>query len=272
MARRSSDSLAGRRREASYRKAIELQPGLWSNLNYLGTFLLERNRLNEAEATLRQALELAPDNVLRPQQPRGSALLPGPAARRRSPVVTRDRHLVPGRRRSPTWRRWSSRRAATRSRPAPSRGRSRAATSDYRVWRNLAAALYWAPGEREKAARRTERPPSSPSRSDGSTRGTRASSLTSSDCYAMLGDAGKARAVAKEAEALAPTDRRVAVTSPGRPSTSGTATPRCAGSASRSAPATRVATWSRDPTFEALRRDPRWTRIAGPARARRVLA
>ena len=185
----SSGSRVSRRRRPSYRKAVELQPQSWSAQNYLGAFLVDRNRAAEGEAAFRRALELAPDNV------RALANLGGA-------LYYQDRL----REAEATWTRALERRAVAGGRLATSaplavlqealharrRGRSRRpsppATRDYRVWRNLAAALYWAPGEREKAAdayRQAATLAEQERRLDPKDARVLAQLA---DCYAMLGD------------------------------------------------------------------------------------
>ena len=132
------------------------------------------------------------------------------------------------------------------------------------MWRSLAAALYWAPGEREKAAdayRQAATLAEQERRLDPKDARVLAQLA---DCYAMLGDTPKARPLAAEAGALAPQDRRVASTLAGVYEHVGDrdAALRWLGVAfALGYPRNDV---DSDPTFEKLRKDPRWRRLARP--------
>ena len=79
-------------------------------------------------------------------------------------------------------------------------------TRDYRMWRNLGIARYWAPGERPKAAEAFRRaiPLAEAERKVDPRNALLLAQLA--DCHAMLGEAAPARALAREAAALAPED------------------------------------------------------------------
>jgi tetratricopeptide (TPR) repeat protein len=243
--------------EASYRKAIELRPELWSSHNHLGAFLLERNRLSEAEAAFRQALNLAPDNT-RVLSNLAGALYYQVRLPEAEALWTRSVALQP-------WPTAVANLAAVQfsqgrySEAARTLERAAAAGStDYRNWRNLGAALYWAPGERAKAAAAY----------------TKAIELAEqerhldpknprllahlADSHAMLGDGTKARALAREAEDLAPGDDRVAATLAGLSEHIGDREEalRRLGVALRAGHP--LADLESDPTFASLRKDPRW--------------
>ena len=250
--------------EASYRKAVELQPQSWSAQNYLGSFLVERNRAAEGEAAFRRALELAPDNV-RALSNLGGALYYQDRLRDAEAVWTRTLALAP----APTAAsnlaalQFSEKRYTEAARTLEKTASF--GTKDYRIWRNLGAALYWAPGERAKAAdayRQAATLAEQERRLDPKDARVLAQLA---DCYAMLGDAARARPLAAEAGALAPQDRRVASTLAGVYEFVGDrdAALRWLGAAfALGYPRIDV---DSDPTFEKLRKDPRWPKVARAA-------
>ncbi len=201
--------------EASYRKAVELEPEAWPNYNALGAFLSASNRVAEAEQALRLATNKAPDNArvwsnlgahyflqgrfdeAEQALERANGLYEyGPALSNLATIKFRVR------------REYSE--AARLFERAV-----KAAPRDYRVWQNLAAAYYWAPGERDRAAdaqknamtileeaRRVD-----PDNADLIAR--------LADGYAMLGDADQARTLIVRAVTLAPSNGEVARTAAG---------------------------------------------------------
>ena len=195
--------------EASYRKAIELRPGLWSGHNYLGAFLTSRQRFDEAEAEFKRALQLAPDNARVLSNLAGAYYLQDrlddaekawkrAVALQPSPTTVANLAAL----------QFSKGRYAEAARTLEKATAS--GTRDYRPWRNLGAALYWAPGERAKAAdayRHAVALAEEERRLDPKSPRLLAHLA---DAYGMLGEAGKARGLAAEAVALAPEDRRVA--------------------------------------------------------------
>jgi len=243
--------------EASYRKAIGLLPGQWSSHNQLGGFLLERNRPREAEAEYRRALELAPDNAIALSNLAG-ALYYQERLGEAEAAWQRSIALAP----SPTAIANLAAVQFSQARYADSaRTLERAAasgTSDYRVWRNLAAALYWAPGERERSA------PAYRKASELAQQELRLDPANPrivahlADCRAMLGEAGEARSLAARAGSLAPGDRRVAATLAGVYERLGDRDAALHWLATALAGGLPRSDVESDPTFEALRRDTRW--------------
>ena len=139
--------------EATYRKAIELRPELWSNHSYLGGFLYGRGRMPEAEAAFRAALALAPENA-RVLSNLGGVLH----------VQGRLEEAESYYRQSLAIQAWSTAAANLAALQFDQKRYAEAArtleqavaggTRNYRTWQALASARYWAPGERDKAARR----------------------------------------------------------------------------------------------------------------------
>jgi len=194
--------------EAAYRKAIELRPGSWSIYGYYGWFLNNKNRYVEAEAAFRQAMQMAPDNArlwsnlggaLYNQGRRDEALQAFersiaiyPSGAAYSNVGTLRFHKAEYRAAAPAFE------AATKLSPR-----------DYRIWRNLGSAYYWAPGERERAAAayRTAQDLGEQERRVDAKNGRVVIALA--DCAAMLGDKARSLTLVDEALRLAPDDSEV---------------------------------------------------------------
>ena len=138
--------------EASYRKAIELDPDSWSNYNALGGFLHASKRFTEAEQAFVLATSKAPDNArvwsnlgglyyfqsrfdeAEKALQRAIGLYEyGPALSNLATIKFRVRRQYA-----------DAARILERA--------AKASPRDYRIWQNLAAAYYWAPGERDRAA------------------------------------------------------------------------------------------------------------------------
>ena len=136
--------------EATYKQAVDARADDWLAYNALGSFYYARARMPEAEAAYLRVLELTPDNTrgynnlgatyFRLQREgEGAAMFEKSLAIR--PTFSAASNLgtyyfIQGRY---TDAARSFERAVTLQ-PA-----------DRRVWRNLAASLYWAPGERQKS-------------------------------------------------------------------------------------------------------------------------
>jgi tetratricopeptide (TPR) repeat protein len=136
--------------EVTYQTAIKARPDDWLAYNALGSYYYARGRHVEAEAAYRRVLDLTPDNT-RAYNNLGATLF---ALRRPEEGAAMWERSVAIR---PTYSAVSNLGTYYYDRGRygdAARSFERAVTlmpNDYRVWRNLGAALYWAPGERQKA-------------------------------------------------------------------------------------------------------------------------
>ena len=201
--------------EASYRKAVELEPDAWPNYTALGGFLSSSKRVAEAEQAFLAATNKAPDNArvwsnlgaqyylqgrfddAEKALERANGLYAyGPALSNLATIKFRVR------------RNYAE--AARISERAV-----KASPRDYRVWQNLAAAYYWAPGERARAAEAQKSAMAileealriEPDNADLVAR--------LADGHAMLRDDRQARALITRALELAPGNADVAETAAG---------------------------------------------------------
>jgi eukaryotic-like serine/threonine-protein kinase len=193
--------------EAAYRKAIALQPKSWSSHNYLGYFFYSRGRYPEGEAEFRRALELAPENA-RVWSNLGGVYL---AQERWNEAQGALNESLRHQRYGPAYsnlgilqyraRRQYAEAARTFEQAAE------VAPRDPRIWRNLAAARYWA-GQRERAAE-AYRQAALLFEEERKIDPTDPEVLVSlADCHAMLGEGDRARSLAAEAlkRGIAPDD------------------------------------------------------------------
>jgi serine/threonine protein kinase/tetratricopeptide (TPR) repeat protein len=191
--------------EETFKKAVSLRPGYWGNHSQLGAFYFRQARYADAEQAFREALRLTPDNV------RVLASLGGVLQ-----TVGRDDEAVAVLQRSlalrPTYRAASNLGALEfeRGRYAESaRAFERALAlddSDFRVWRNLAAAYHWAPGQAQKARpawRKAEQLAEEAARVNPKDAAVLAELAS---CRAMLGETALARKDLARAVDLAPDD------------------------------------------------------------------
>ena len=139
-----------RRPRPYYQRAIAARPDDWLTRNVLGSFYYARGRYAEAETAYRRVVALAPDNT-RAHSNLGATLF----------ALHRPEEAAAAWERSVAIRPTNA--AVSNGTYYFERGRYTEAArafeqavklmpNDHRVWRNLAAALYWAPGERDKAA------------------------------------------------------------------------------------------------------------------------
>ncbi|HYN03544.1 MAG TPA: protein kinase [Vicinamibacteria bacterium] len=256
--------------EAELRQAVELRPAYWANHNALGVYYWKHGRYDEAERAFRKVAELAPDNV------RGLANLGAllNAQGRPDEAVGHLQHAMSLR---PTYAAASNLALVEFDREhyaEAARAYEQALAlddRDYRVWRNLALSRYWAPGERPRAeeafarAARLAQERLAVDPSDASILADLA------DCDAYLGQRERSRKGIARALAQAPTDVEVLATAAAvqehlgeRAAALDTLARAMAGGYPR-------ALVERDPALAALRADPRFgdvNRSPGPSATR----
>lgn len=194
--------------EATYQQAIRARSDDWSAYNTLGSFYYARARYAEAETAYRRVLDLTPDNT-RAYNNLGATLF---GLRRPEEAAAMWERSVAIR---PTYSAVSNLGTYYYDRGRytdAARSFERAVTlmpNEYRVWRNLGAALYWAPGERQKAAAAYER--SVALAEEGRKVNPRQFDLLAqlADSYSMLGRAREARETAVTLERLGPEEAAV---------------------------------------------------------------
>ena len=246
--------------EAAYRKAIELRPGSWSIYGYYGSFLIGKNRRSEAEAAFRQAIQIAPDNARSWSNLGGALFLQD---RRDDALQAFERSIAI----YPTGAAYSNvgtlrfNKAEYGAAARAFEAATKLSPRDYRIWRNLGAAYYWAPGERERAAAayRTAQGLGEQERRIDATNGRLAIELA--DCAAMLGDKTTALTLVDEALRLAPGNTQVQYMAADVYETLGdrNAALRWLGTAVRAGHPT--GGLERSPSFERLRADPRYRKM-----------
>jgi serine/threonine protein kinase/tetratricopeptide (TPR) repeat protein len=195
--------------EATYRKAIAARPDDWQAYSTLGSFMLARGRLPEAESAYEHVIALTPDNTrgynnlgvvyFRWKRPDDAARMWERSTAIR-PTVTAASNLGAyyyGHGRYADAARAFERAVAL-------------SPNDVRVWRNLAAALYWAPGERDKARAAFERTVELGEKARAINPRQPALLAELADSYSMLGRRAEALAAATASERLGGDDATAA--------------------------------------------------------------
>jgi serine/threonine-protein kinase len=249
--------------EQAYRKAMELRPNDWSAHNQLGGFLLTRGRYAEAGRVFLHVTELAPDNV------QGWNNL-GSAEYGQDRLQEARRAWETSVRIEPSGTAHSNLGAlaffegryaeAARAFEEAVKARDR----DHRLWLNLGSALYWAPGEREKARPAFEKALELAERERAVTPRDGRLLVRIATAQAMLGRAQEARTVLAEALALAPQDARVMFAAGEIHEQLGQREQALRWIASALAAGYSPREVERSPSLARLRADPRFTRAAGP--------
>ena len=138
--------------EASYRKAIELDPEAWPNYNALAGFLSASKRFAEAEQAFLLATNKAPDNARAWSNLGGQYYLEGKYDEAEKALE----HAIGLYEYGPALSNLATIKLRVRRQYAEAarilERAAKASPRDYRIWQNLAAAYYWAPGERDRAA------------------------------------------------------------------------------------------------------------------------
>jgi serine/threonine-protein kinase len=192
--------------EALYKRAVELQPRYWGNHSHLGAFYYRHARYAEAEAAFRKVIELVPES------PRGyaslGAVLHEAGGRDPEAVAVLERSMAL----APTYRA-----AANLGLIEFSQGRYAEAarayekalaleSGDYRIWRGLGLSYLWAKGEKARAPEALTRAVALGQKQLEVNPKDAALLVDLADCYALLGDATRARGLLKRGLALAPDD------------------------------------------------------------------
>jgi tetratricopeptide (TPR) repeat protein/TolB-like protein len=247
--------------EAAYRRAIELRPDDWRAYSGLANLLRRRGRTEAAVAEVKRALELVPDNarlwsnlgVFYFYQDRKDD---AKRALQRSvdlhPTASAVSNLA-------TLQFFDGEYAAA---ARTLERATRLGERDYRLWRNLGAAYYWAPGERERAPAAYRKAIALAEEERRLDPGNPVLLADLADCYAMTSDAGQARALGAEALRLAPANADVALTAAGVYEHLGDRDAALRWLAVAMREGTPRDTIEKDPTFEKLRADPRFAKLA----------
>ena len=247
--------------EATYRKAIQARPDDWLAYNTLGSFYYARARHAEAETAYRRVLDLTPDNT-RGYNNLGATLF---ALRRPEEGAAMWERSVALR---PTYSAVSN--LGTyyydRGRYAEAaRSFERAVAlmpNEYRVWRNLGAALYWTPDERQKAAAAYER--SVTLAEQARKVNPRQVDLLAqlADAYSMLGRDREAREAAAAVERLGPEEGVVMYVLAGVYEQLGDRTTALAWLQKAIAAGYQRERIERSPSLSELRKDPRYATLS----------
>jgi serine/threonine protein kinase/Flp pilus assembly protein TadD len=191
--------------EATYRRAIDARPDDWLAFNTLGAFYLARSRLPDAEQAFRRVIDLTPDNT-RGYNNLGATYFT--MGRREEAASLWERSIAI----RPTY-------AATSNLGSYYYARGRyadaartyekaadAAPNDYRMWRHLGAARYWAPGERSTARPAYQRAAELAEEARKINTRQTAPLLALADAYSILGRRDAARQAVAAVEQLGPDD------------------------------------------------------------------
>jgi tetratricopeptide (TPR) repeat protein len=191
--------------EVIYRRAIAARPDDWLAYNTLGSFLLARRRWPEAEAAFKQAIALTPDNT-RAHNNLGATYYGMGRPDEAAAAWEHSSSIRP-----------TSAAASNLGTYYYRRGRYTEAARNYeravaltpgshRLWRNLGAALYWAPGERDKAAAAYRQAIELAEQERQVNPRQPALLAELADAYSMVGGSQEARAAAAAVERLGSSD------------------------------------------------------------------
>jgi tetratricopeptide (TPR) repeat protein len=194
--------------EKTFLAAADRRPGDWAVYNALGAFYSRQRRYADAATQFERVVALTPDNA------RGYSNLGGTYGQmadweRAFPALEKATALGPSDRTfsnlaTAYFRQGRFAEAAAAYEKAISLG-----ATNHQVWFNLASALRWVKGSEARARTAYQR---AAELGEGERRvNSRQPQLVArlADCYAHLGDPARARALAADAEKLAPKDARV---------------------------------------------------------------
>ena len=197
--------------EATYLKAAAARPDDWLAQNALGSFYLAHNKLSEAETAYKRVIALTSDNT-RAYNNLGATYF---AQKRTEDAAAAWEQSMQIR---PTYA--ASSNLGTyyydQLRYGDSARNFQKAVdlspNDYRLWKNLAAALYWAPGKRPQSLTAYQR--AAELAEEARRVNPRAPDVLShlADAYSLLGKTKAARDVVAELDRLHPEDKAVMFT------------------------------------------------------------
>ncbi|MBI3494263.1 MAG: protein kinase [Acidobacteria bacterium] len=191
--------------EATYRMAIQVRPNYWSNYNALGTFYFRRQLWSEAEAQYRRASELTPDNA-RVYANLGAVYFSTNRFDDAARMLEKSVAIAPTAQAYSNLGTLYFGRGRYADAARMMEQASKSSEGDSQFWSNLAAAYYWAPGERAKARPAYERALGLAKQESQVNPRNAALLLRMADCDSMLGNSQEARRLIERALALAPKD------------------------------------------------------------------
>ena len=246
--------------EAAYLRAISVRKEYWGGYSALGAFYYKQARYDDAAAQFRHVIELAPENARGYTNLGGVYYLQG-KYKQAQELYEKSLALQPG------YRAYSNLGTLYffNGRYADAARMFEKAlelnNTDSRVWRNLADAYNWDPGEREKARAVYERAGNLIEKELQVNPRDSTLRLELADCESMLGHFGRAVKLVKQALSLSPVsadnwqaaavveeqvgDRKSALDMLGKAIRAGYS----------------IAEIERDPTLERLRADPRYSAL-----------
>ena len=195
--------------EATYRKAIEIRPESWTAYSYLGYLLVSQVRSAEAERVYARALELAPDNA-QLWDSLGSARYFQERFADAQAAYTKSVTLYPRPQTISNLATLQFYLGRYKDAAKTLEQATRTGTRDFRIWRNLGAALYWAAGERNRATPAYRKAAELAEEERKIDPRNPLTLVQLADCYAMLGEPVRARAVAAEGLGFGPVDAGLA--------------------------------------------------------------
>ncbi len=250
--------------EALFLRAAEVRPGYWGNHAHLGAFYYRNGRYAEAEAAFRRVIELTPDNA-RGHSNLGGALYGQGRIEEAAQAFRRAAEIRPtatalanlGAVRFFLGQHEEAARAFEEA--------IRLSDRDVRLWKNLGDALYWTPGQRDKARPALERAIALAEAELQVNANDASLLIRKADAHAMLGEASQARALASRALARSAGDvlvMAVAAALYERLGDRQQALSWLTKAARAGHPRWEI---ERDPALETLRADPRFAAALAPA-------
>lgn len=249
------------RAESAYLRAIAVRRDYWGSYSALGGFYYTQARYDDAAAQFRRAIDFAPENARGYTNLGGIYYLQG-NYKQAQELYEKSITL------EPNYRAYSNLGTLYfyNGRYADAARMFEKALqlndTDSRVWRNLASAYYWAPGEREKARAAYGKAASLIDKELQINPRDSTLMLQLADCESMLGHSAKAVALVHQALALSPDSAEDLHLAAGIEEQVGNrqAALELLGKAIRAGYS--IAEIERDPALQQLRADPRYNALA----------